>query len=134
MEKINKFDRKTSKKITDEVRKELASLLEKRGLKIIKTSGTFEDETLNMKIVFNTLSGQTPDERNFITFCNLYGFEPEDLGRHFVSNGTEYRISGLCPNRTKYPLKAERVSDKVTYKFSDKGMKQKLDAFSKASG
>ena len=58
------------------------------------------------------------DKAVFGTLAVHFGLQPSDYGRTFSSNGEVFRITGLNPNRPKYPIRAERVSDGRGFKFT----------------
>lgn len=46
-----------------------------------------------------------------------FGLEPSDYGRTFKTGGDLHRIVGINPNRPKYPISTERVSDGRGFKM-----------------
>ncbi len=46
-----------------------------------------------------------------------FGLEPSDYGRSFKTRDEMFRIVEINPNRPKYPISAERVSDGRNFKF-----------------
>ncbi len=63
---------------------------------------------------------------NFSKYCFRYGLKPTDLGREFMSQGSNYRITGLFTNRSKYPIQCVRVIDNKPYKFGATRVKNLL--------
>jgi hypothetical protein len=63
---------------------------------------------------------QTRDVEAFKTLCLVYGLQPEDLGRKFVSNGEVFTVTGLNPKSRKYPVCAMRARDGKRFKFSER--------------
>lgn len=53
----------------------------------------------------------------FERMATLYGFEPSDLGKTFMSRGRRFKITGLKTRRHKYPISAECLDDGKGYKF-----------------
>ena len=47
-----------------------------------------------------------------------YGLAPSDLGREFTARGETFRITGLNPNRPRYPVDAERLPDRRGFKLA----------------
>lgn len=68
----------------------------------------------------------TPEAERFRSLAMRYGFESTDLGRTFVSRGTEYRITGLNPSAPKFPVQGERVRDGQPFKFPEAVVKTGL--------
>lgn len=66
-----------------------------------------------------------PREQVFAQVAEHYGLKPGDLGREFSVRGERFRIIGIDPRRSKYPISAERISNSALYKFpSDEVAKQ----------
>jgi len=59
----------------------------------------------------------SPDKAMFEVLAPHFGLEPSDYGRTFRSRDELYRIVAINPNRPKYPISAERVSDGRGFKF-----------------
>ncbi len=51
------------------------------------------------------------DKAMFEVLAPHFGLEPSDYGRTFRTSGELHRIVGINPNRPKYPISNERVSD-----------------------
>lgn len=61
-------------------------------------------------------SARTPEVTAFIDLCELYGFKPADLNREFKDNrGNTYKIIGLCPRRSKYPVLCEKNGKRLLF-------------------
>lgn len=59
----------------------------------------------------------SPDKAMFEVLAPHFGLEPSDYGRTFRSKEELFRIVAINPNRPKYPISAERVSDGRGFKF-----------------
>ena len=59
----------------------------------------------------------SPDKAMFEVLAPHFGLEPSDYGRTFRSKDELFRIVAINPNRPKYPVSAERVSDGRGFKF-----------------
>lgn len=59
----------------------------------------------------------SPDKTMFEVLAPHFGLEPSDYGRTFRSKDELFRIVAINPNRPKYPISAERVSDGRGFKF-----------------
>ena len=53
----------------------------------------------------------------FEVMAESYGLAPSDLGREFTVRGEPFRVTGLHPNRPKYPIDVERLPDRCGFKF-----------------
>lgn len=58
-----------------------------------------------------------PDKALFEVLAPHFGLEPTDYGRTFRTSGDLHRIVGINPNRPKYPISTERVSDGRGFKM-----------------
>ena len=59
----------------------------------------------------------SPDKAMFEVLAPHFGLEPSDYGHTFRSKDELFRIAAINPNRPKYPISAERVSDGRGFKF-----------------
>jgi hypothetical protein len=59
----------------------------------------------------------SPEKALFEVLAPHFGLEPSDHGRTFRSKDELFRIVAINPNRPKYPISAERVSDGRGFKF-----------------
>lgn len=59
----------------------------------------------------------SPDKAIFAVLAEHFGLEPSDHGRTFKTRGETFRITALNPNRPKYPISVERVTDGRGFKF-----------------
>lgn len=57
------------------------------------------------------------DKAMFEVLAAHFGLEPSDYGRTFRAGGDLHRIVGINPNRPKYPISTERVSDGRGFKM-----------------
>ncbi len=54
----------------------------------------------------------------FEALAEHYGLQPFDYGKTFTNGGEVFRITAINPNRPKYPVSAERISDGRGFKFA----------------
>ena len=59
----------------------------------------------------------SPDKTMFEVLAPHFGLEPSDYRRTFETGGDLHRIVGINPNRPKYPISTERVSDGRGFKM-----------------
>jgi hypothetical protein len=57
------------------------------------------------------------EKEMFKVFAPQFGLDPSDYGRTFKLRGDFYRIVAINPNRPKYPISTERVSDGRGFKM-----------------
>lgn len=54
----------------------------------------------------------------FEALASAFGLQPADYGQIFRTGGAAFRITAINPNRPKYPISAERLTDGRGFKFS----------------
>lgn len=59
----------------------------------------------------------SPDKAMFEVLAPHFGLKASDYGRTFRTSGDLHRIVGIKPNRPKYPISTERVSDGRGFKM-----------------
>ena len=59
----------------------------------------------------------SPNKALFEVLAPHFGLEPSDYSRTFRSRGDIYRVVAINPNRPKYPISTERVSDGRGFKM-----------------
>ena len=108
----------------------LQEIGEQYGVTIAVGRGSYGGETGTLKLEIATLGengeAESPAAKDFKAHAELFGLKATDLGRRFVSNGSEFEISGLKPRNRKYPIIGTKVSDGKTFKFSEDGMSARL--------
>jgi hypothetical protein len=57
------------------------------------------------------------EKEMFKVFAPQFGLDPSDYGRTFKLRGDLHRIVAINPNRPKYPISTERVSDGRGFKM-----------------
>jgi hypothetical protein len=115
---IERFDTTNLKMIRSEITEALKPISEKYGITIsmgnisyteaeMKTSlkAIIENENVNGKEVM------------FKKICFMFGLTENDYGKEFVSNGRTFKVDGLEPKKSKYPIIATCLSDGKRYKF-----------------
>ena len=114
--KIETMDRASVKLLASAVEKALQQVADEFGVTYTYKGGTFDPSTGTFapKSEFSLPdSGRRAFERDAI----LFGLRPEHFGATFVSNGREFRVTGLNARAPKYPIKATCVLDGKPYKF-----------------
>jgi len=116
--------------VLKEIRKDLTADLEKffaeRGLSVDLGSMSFDADHFTAKMTVNAGSKSDAKRKEFVKKAYLYGLTADDFGKTFMSNGEEFRISGIKPRAKKYPITADRVRDGASYKFAASSVKSKL--------
>lgn len=103
------FDKESVKAL----RVDINALLERFNVKHAKAhlklgNASFDAKTVSFKLeaVVKSKDGsvQSIEEINFLKHAELYGLAKTDLGRTFMYQGREFRISGLNPRARKRPI------------------------------
>lgn len=92
---------------------------------LVAEDGGVQEMDLQSSFAFNVRVGIPgadgaifePGKALFEVMAESYGLAPGDLGRKFTVRGETFRITGLNPNRPKYPIDAERLPDRRGFKF-----------------
>lgn len=89
------------------------------GLSLGTGSFTSGEGHFRLNVVTVGESGEvvSPEAKAWGVYCTAYGFKPEDLGTVFHSQGKAFKISGIKPSRSQYPISGERVPDGKGFKF-----------------
>jgi hypothetical protein len=114
------IDRKTLEILRADIDAALLLLATKHGvsLKVGKgkySNGSFGSLVIDIATISDSGVVETVEARDFRMMANLYGFEPDDLGRTFrhpVSRDL-YTITGLRPRAGKRPILATSADGRV---------------------
>jgi len=68
------------------------------------------------------------DKEMFALLASRFGLAPSDFGREFTVGGERFRITGIDPRRPRYPISAERVPDRHSFKFTAENVAMLLKA------
>lgn len=71
----------------------------------------------------------SPERALFEVLAQDFGLQPSDFHRIFIRNGETYRITGVNPNRPRYPISTQRIPDGRGFKFTAKDVALYLAAF-----
>ncbi len=59
-----------------------------------------------------------PERLRFDALAEAFELTSTDCGRQFSTGRELFRITGIAPRRTKYPVSAERIPDGQRFKFT----------------
>jgi len=117
---MEKFDRPNLRSLRPELEKALADVCAKHGITATIGNGSFTEFECKFKLTLNlegSNDAQTTLEKAQFGLCaKAYGLEPTDLGKTFMVNNNLYVITGINPNRPKFPISGVR-SDGKKFKF-----------------
>ena len=132
--KISNIDSPALTVIRKALEPALQEIGEQYGLTVTTGRGSYGGETGTMTIELATLGEngevESAQAKDFKKYASMVGLEPTDLGRRFVSNGEEFEVSGLKTRNRKYPVIATKVSNGKSFKFSEVGLRGRLDLYS----
>lgn len=76
------------------------------------------DATFRISIPLPDGSALDPERLRFEALAEAFGLSPADYGRQFSTGREQFRITGIDPRRTRYPVSAERIPDGQGFKFT----------------
>jgi hypothetical protein len=126
--KLKGIDRAVIKTLRAEIGQALTTIGEKYGLAFSVGRITFDEVSFKSSIEA-AVAGKPGESKMAVDFRNLcwkHGMKPEDLGRIFMSGEHSYEIVGLKPRNRKYPIIAQRRSDKKQFKFAPYSVKGRM--------
>jgi hypothetical protein len=129
MSAVKRFDRTACRLVSGKTVEALEALAADLGLSVERGNGKFDSTSFTLKIVFSVTGedgqARTPEVEDFKRYAQFHGLSPDDLGRTFTANGTNYEICGLKPKSRKYPILGKTVRGAV-YKFSADSVRRGL--------
>jgi len=118
--KITKLDKPTVRHIAHRLQEAVKPLAQEWGVVIDVGRCTFGPNNCRLQLNVALLDADnkaiSEDAECFKHNAKLFGFEPADLGREFVSQGKSFSLCGLRPQSRKYPVLATSA-DGRTFKF-----------------
>lgn len=126
------FNRAGLKGLREELQAALQEVAKRHDIQISVGAARFTDTDCTIKVQMlakgDGAAIQSKEEKDFIRYANMYGLQPEDLGKEFQRGLHVFRVSGLkIPNR-RLPVLATRSDGKV-FKFSDLTIRYSLGIF-----
>lgn len=108
------FDKQAARLIGEHIEKELRALGVRLGVEFSMNGGTFGETEMVLKVKVLPMDKTAVAEKakaDFEKYANLYGFEKSDYLQPFLHKGEKFRIVGFAHSRSKFNLKAERITD-----------------------
>ena len=115
--------RQTAVTVAAEVEAAVAAIFAAHGLVKPKVKTTYGDY---LKVVLesspevvgdNGVNIASPEAIAYAKYHTIYGLPANGLGAKFFSQGKEFVVTGLSPNRPKFPVNAMCLTDGKSYKF-----------------
>ena len=126
---MKNFDRVAAKKIREEIDLALEGVGKKYNIDIHAGSCRFSEIEMSYKLKVQVKDVAAVEEKNakeWARSCEIRGFAVEDLGKTFMSRGSEYEITGLELGRRKYDLKAKKLDNGKEYLFASEQIAKKF--------
>jgi hypothetical protein len=117
---MERFDKPTLRSLRPELETALADVCAKHGITARIGNASFTELECKFQLILE-LEGvdeakSTSRQADFERYATLYGLEPTDFGKNFLVNGVLYSITGISPNRPKFPVDGVR-HDGRKFKF-----------------
>jgi hypothetical protein len=130
MAKIKSFDKTTLKGMQATFLEELKKAGKKFGVDVKWGSCKFTPSMFTCKMIV-TVEGSEPTEvQDFKRYAPYWGLKPDDFGKKFLNNGTEFTIVGWLAKSYKFPVVGSNARG-TEYKFS---IEQVKDGMEKLNG
>lgn len=127
-----KIDRDMVKLIRDRLQDALEPVAKGMKLSVEVGHASFTNNNVSFKVVLAVVgqNGEsiTPEAESFSRMAELYGIDPDALHKDFEYGGKTYKIMGLAPRRSRFPVVADRQPDGKGFKFPIDVVKAKYPA------
>ncbi len=80
-------------------------------------AATYAYVKVQVSVVGESGEVRTREAADFRSRAFLYGLKPDDLGREFAYENDRYKVTGLKPKGSKYPILVQRLSDNHELRF-----------------
>lgn len=121
MAKLKVIDREACRYLRDAIDENLAEIAAELGVSVKAGSASFTGKNVTFKVEFAILDAsgqaQTKESDAFKLYATSYGLKADDLGREFVDRNVRYKIIGLMPRSTRFPILCQRVGTDKQIKF-----------------
>jgi len=116
------MDRAKVKMLRVALENALKTVEENFNVKVNIGNGSYNDSNCSFKTEFADVSAngevKSKEAEDFKLYATQFGLEPDDFGKTFTSNGSEFKITGLSTRKRKYPVLGTRVEDGRKFKFA----------------
>jgi hypothetical protein len=134
-EKITKIDRQTGRKLLAGAVKHLESYADQYGLSVDHNSFSYDDGMMTMRIRFGVVHDKSggekmlPEEIEFRNYAKHFGFEPNDYGAMFITNGKIFQVAALKIGGHKYQVIGKTVPGGKRFKFTKESVKFGIEEY-----
>jgi len=112
------FGKATCKALRVDLDAAIKAVMKKHGITHKIGKMTYNADEITTRLTISNAADQEVVANNqFNIHCSSYGLKPTDLNRQFNINGRVFTITGIKPNRRKYPITGTGVQG-GRYKFT----------------
>lgn len=137
MPKFKVIDREACRYLRDAIDENLAEIAAELGVSIKAGSASFTGTNVTFKVECALLDtsgqAQTKESDAFKLYADSYGLKADDLGREFVDRGRRFKIVGLLPRSTRFPILCQQIGTDRRIKFPAETVKFRLKPLQTAS-
>ncbi len=119
---IKQFDKSNLKVVRGLINAVLTDALAEHGLSVNIGNISYSDNDFHCKLNVSCGSNEDAAKREFEKNAFSVGLKPDDYGRDFSFNGKMFKLIGIKPRSTKYPLVGIDGAGK-RYKFPEHAVK-----------
>lgn len=120
---ITEINKKTAAALQEAMEKAMAEVAEEFGVKITQYGGQLKgsaEAVLKFHVAVTDQGAvEKQQEREFNLYARSFGLESKHRGTIVTSRGEKWRLIGIAPSRTKYPLKFESVDTGKVLLFTE---------------
>jgi len=106
---ITSFTRADARNLNQEAKQALQEVAKRHGLVVESGNTRYSGDRCTVRFDFRTVTSDgAPAERDWRRHCGAFNLKPEDFGRTVVRNGRRFKVVGIKPRATSWPVLAER--------------------------
>lgn len=114
-EDLDQMGRPEAKLLHREADARMRALADEQGLTFSPKGSSFDPSSgtfiYRCELKLKAVGGVPAEEAQFNRYCPLFDLEPSDYGAEVKIKGEPWKLTGLRPNRSKFPYLFTRVSD-----------------------
>lgn len=107
---IKQFDKAACRQLAEDVQAAVQAVAKKHGLTLERAGGRFNptEFTQKLKWTIGDKAAVTKQAKaDWDMHCEVLGLKPEHFGKEVHCKGQAWRVCGLNPRRSRYPVLAE---------------------------
>jgi len=115
---MKEFSKSNLGELRNDIEAALLTVATKHGISLDIGNIRFDSNSFRTKLeaFINSNNEGNVDKIIWDKHCSRFNLKPEDFGKNFFYNGTDYTICGIALKSRKYPINAKRPNG-VTYRF-----------------